>query len=284
MRILYMSDLHLEMERWRLPLPGWPAFIARHRQVARHPARGPMLDDAGAIDLVVLAGDIHNGLRGAVYAEQVAKYLAAPVVYVAGNHEFYYHDIGRLLPSLGLAATHSKGDVKFLENDVASFIIGGRRLNVLGCTLWTDFRLRGHAKPAMRHAAQQMNDYLYIARFGARLTPEDTLASHEHSRRWLHKTLRALHESEPDSLNLIVTHHAPSAAFLGERTGLIAPSYASELLGEFAPFRPAAWIHGHTHYRHDSVAHGIHLVSAPRGYVVYDGDAVLDYRPGVLEL
>jgi predicted phosphodiesterase len=284
MRILYMSDLHLEMERWRLSVPGWPAFRARHRQAAAHPARGPMLDQVGAVDLVVLAGDIHNGLRGIVYAEQVAKYLAAPVVYVAGNHEFYYQDMGRLLPALGTAATHSKGDVTFLENGIASFTLAGRRLNVLGCTLWTDFRLHGHDAPAMRYAARQMNDYAYINSFGALLTPEDTQARHAASRRWLHVSLGRLREREPDALNLVVTHHAPSAAFLGERTGPIAPAYACEALAEYGPYLPAAWIHGHTHFRHDSMARGIRVVSAPRGYVQYDGSAALEYRPGVLEL
>jgi hypothetical protein len=284
MRILYMSDIHLEMERWRLPVPGWPAFLARHRQAAAHPARGPMLDDVGAVDLVVLAGDIHNGLRGIVYAEQVAKYLAAPVLYVAGNHEFYYQDMGRLLPALGTAATHSKGNVKFLENGTASFILKGRRLNVLGCTLWTDFRLHGHAAPAMRHAGRQMNDYAYIGNFGVPLTPEDTQARHAASRSWLHATLGRLRAAEPDALNLVVTHHAPSALFLGTRLGPIAPAYACEALAEFTQYQPAAWIHGHTHYRHDTLARGIRVVSAPRGYVQFDGSAALEYRPGVLEL
>jgi predicted phosphodiesterase len=283
-RVLYMSDVHLEMERWRLPVPGWPAFMARHRALARHPARGPLLDGFGPVDLVVLAGDIHNGFRGVIYADQVAKYLNAPVVMVAGNHEFYHHSMTTLLPALAAASAKTHGRVNFLENTVATFTIRGRRLHVLGCTLWTDYALNGDSDSAMRHARQIMNDHAFIQRGGAVFLPEDALAIHEHSRLWLHKTIAALHKRDSQATLLIVTHHAPSGNVLGARTGQIAPAYGSDLLAEFAPWHPAAWIHGHTHYRHDSVEDGIRMVSAPRGYVVYDGADALQFTPGILEI
>jgi predicted phosphodiesterase len=283
-RVLYMSDLHLEMERWRLPVPGWPAFLARHRAIAAHPSRGPLLNDLGAIDLIVMAGDIHNGLRGIVYADQVASFLGAPVVYVAGNHEFYHHDMDLLGPAFVAAAARTRGRVRYLENNTAGFEIAGTRLNVLGCTLWTDYELNGHAQTAMRVAARHMNDHAFIKIGAAQFTPDDALARHRQSRIWLHKTLARLRREQPAARNLIVTHHAPSPAYLGERTGGIAPSYASDMFLEFAHLTPAAWIHGHTHHRHDSLEEGIRFVSAPRGYVGFDGDAALTYRPGVLEL
>lgn len=283
-KILYMSDLHIEMERWRLSVPGWPAFLARHNDSPKHPARGPLLDGLQNIDLVVFAGDIHNGLRGIVYAEQVASYLGAPAVYVAGNHEFYHQDIAGLLPAMARTAPHSHGAVTFLENTVASFIIRGEKLNVLGATLWTDYALHRNPEAAMRYAGAQMNDHVYIHLNGERFQPEDALTRHNTSRTWLHKTLGGLKTLEPSAKNLIVTHHAPTPNVLGKRTGPIAPAYASNLLLEFAHYHPAAWIHGHTHFRHAHVEHGIKLVSAPRGYVTHDGRAALDYRPGLLEL
>jgi hypothetical protein len=282
-RILYMSDLHLEMESWRLPVPGWPAFLARHRVLAAHPARGPLLDGFAGVDLVVLAGDIHNGLRGVVYADQVARFFAAPVAMVAGNHEFYRHDTATLLPALRAAQAKTAGRVRFLENDVATYEIRGRRLHVLGCTLWTDYALHGTPEESMRHAGARMNDHVFIQSNGAPFTPADALARHRQSRAWLRAEISALRGADPGAAILVVTHHAPDAAFLGERTGVIAPAYASALLADFSGVPPAAWIHGHTHYRHDSVAGGIRLVSAPRGYVAYEGEA-LAFRPGLLEI
>jgi len=283
-RILYMSDLHLEMERWRLPVPGWPAFMARHRAQALHPARGPLLNGFGKVDLVVLAGDIHHGFRGVVYADQVAKFFGAPVVMVAGNHEFYHHDLDTLMPALGEASAKTQGRVRFLENTVASFRMNDRNLHVLGCTLWTDYALHGDAAAAMREAGARMNDHVFITLNGGIFLPRDALARHEQSRLWLHRMIEALRKQDPDADLLIVTHHAPSGAVLGERIGAIAPAYGSDLLTEFTPWRPAAWIHGHTHYRHDSLAEGIRMVSAPRGYVAFDGPAALDFRPGLIEI
>jgi predicted MPP superfamily phosphohydrolase len=281
-RILYMSDLHLEMESWRIAKPSLRAFL--RRKEPRHPIYGPRLDHAAPVDLVVLAGDIHNGLRGIVYADQVAKYLRAPVVYVAGNHEYYRRNIDLLLPTFRKTAAHTKGRVQFLENAVARFTFQDQTVNILGCTLWTDYTLHGDANTAMRDAARRMNDHALIQSQTGLFQPRDALARHETSRLWLHKTLGSLAESAPQAHNLIVTHHAPAAAYLGTRTGDIAPAYASELLAEFAPYHPTAWIHGHTHYRHDSIDTGIHLVSAPRGYIAYDPASARKYHPGLLQL
>jgi predicted phosphodiesterase len=282
-RIAYMSDLHLELERWRLGLRGWSAFLARRKAIPAHPRRGPFLDNLGKIDLVVMAGDIHNGLRGIVYADQVAKYLEAPVVYVAGNHEYYHHAVDQLLPAFFRAAEHTRGRVHFLEKSVASFLFSGQRLNVLGATLWTDYALGGNAPTAMSLAARSMNDHFYISSPKGVFTPQDALAHHLESRAWLHKTLAGLRRSVPEAQNIIVTHHAPTPAVLGKRSGIIAPAYASDMLVEFANLAPTAWIHGHTHHRHETEQAGIRLVSAPRGYVSKE-PRVLTFRPGVLEI
>ncbi len=273
-----MSDLHLEMERWRLAVSGWAAFMARHKDAARHPARGPLLNGLGRVDLVVLAGDIHNGLRGLVYAEQVAAFLDAPVVMVAGNHEYYHHDYAVLLPALRHAAERTHPRVQFLENAAATFTFGDQTLTVLGCTLWTDYALHGNAGESMLYAQQMMNDFNFISMCNGAFTPWETRAIHEEALAWL----RA--EAGRPGRKIIVTHHAPSALVLGQRQGRIAPAYASEIIGEFAAAPPDLWIHGHTHFRHDSVMGGIRLVSAPRGYVGFDGDRALQFVPGIVEI
>lgn len=277
MRILYMSDLHLEMESFRLRIPGWADFLKRHRGVPRHPSRGPMLNEVGDVDLVVLAGDIHNGLRGVVYAEQVAEYLDAPVVMVAGNHEYYHHDVAVLLRALRTAAAKT-GRVHFLENESRLFEIRGEKLRVFGCTLWTDFALHGDAESSAHDAHLMMNDYRLIDLHDLRLAPLDTRGFHEISRQWLEEALAG---AEDGVKRVVVTHHAPSALALGRKRGAIAPSYASEIIGGF---KPDLWIHGHTHFRHDSVIGGTRLVSAPRGYVVLDGAKALTFKPGIVEV
>lgn len=273
-RILYMSDLHLEME----PVRFWAG-----RSGPGHPKRGPALDGFAPIDLVVLAGDVGSGLRGIAYADEVAKYVSVPVVYVAGNHEFYHQYMHRLLPAFAAAAARRAGRLRFLENDVAAFTIRGETLFVLGCTLWTDYELLGDAQAAMRIAARTMNDHVHIDDGAGLFMPQNALAIHKKSISWLHETIRNLRRENAGAKILVVTHHAPGAAFLGDRVGEIAPAYASELLQGFAEYPPAAWIHGHTHYRHESEVNGIKVVSAPRGYASLDRKAA-PFRPGFLVL
>jgi len=280
-RILYMSDLHLEMESYRLAVPGWADFLARHRRLPRHPSRGPMLNEVGRVDLVVLAGDIHNGLRGIVYAQQLGNYLDAPVVMVAGNHEYYHHDIAETLPAFH-EAVKGATRVHFLENQAASFTFAdGAKVKLLGCTLWTDFALHGDPEQAAHKAQILMNDYRFIALDQLPLAPLKTREFHADSLAWLHAQLD---RAEPGVKRIVVTHHAPASLALGKRAGPIAPAYASEILGQFDPSNLDLWVHGHTHFRHDSVCDGIHLVSAPRGYVGHDGPKALQFIPGIVEL
>jgi predicted phosphohydrolase len=280
-RILYMSDLHLEMESFRLAVPGWGDFLARHRKVARHPSRGPMLNSVGKVDLVVLAGDIHNGLRGIVYAEQVGKYLDAPVVMVAGNHEYYHHDMATLLPAFQETLGKAK-HVHFLENNAVSFTLGGgQKIKFLGCTLWTDFALHGAPEVSMHNAELAMNDYRFIDLNSDPLIPQNTRDFHTTSLAWLHRELDA---TEPNVKRIVITHHAPSGLVLGKRTGSIAPAYGSEIIGQFSDKKLDAWIHGHTHFRHETILDGIPLVSAPRGYVGHDGAKALQFKPGIIEV
>lgn len=281
-RVLYMSDLHLEMERARLAVPGWAGFLRRRTEIARHPHHGPLLDDVGQVDLVVLAGDIHKGLRGIIYAEEVNKYLGVPVVMVAGNHEYYHHDVTTLLAGMRKANAKTANQVQFLENAVASFELRGRTLYVIAATLWTDYALHGDAAAGMEAARRRMNDHRFIHLDGRPFMPEDAAAMHAVSLRWLRETLTRIQQDDPGAATVIVTHHAPTAQVLGERQGSIAPAYASEALYKFGPRPPDLWIHGHTHFRHESVVDGVKIVSAPRGYVGYDGDFALQFRPGLV--
>lgn len=109
MRIRVLSDLHTEIAPLELPHV-----------------------DA---DVVVLAGDIGVRTRGLEWARRA--FPSTPVVYVAGNHEYYGAALPHLTDKLRKLADGT--NVSFLEHDEA--VIGGVRF--LGTTLWTDFGLFG---------------------------------------------------------------------------------------------------------------------------------------------
>jgi hypothetical protein len=276
-RVLYMSDLHIEMERRRRPL----IDVLLRKPV---PEGRPLLKDVLAPDLIVLAGDIHNGLLSVAYADSLAKRFGVPVALVAGNHEYYFHNLVQTRQQISNAAAATQGRVRFLDNGMFTLEVGGERLHVLGSTLWTDFNLNHDVGLSSAFAGERMNDYRLINDGTRRLTPKMTMDRHFAARAWLHTTLARLKAEDAATPRLIVTHHAPGAAFLGTRNGAIGPAYGSELLPEFEPYAPAFWIHGHTHHRHETFSHGIWVVSAPRGYAREQEEAAAPYEPGILEI
>jgi hypothetical protein len=256
MRIAYLSDLHLE-------------FTPHPRMLT--PALKAILAPGAGADLLVLAGDIAQGVDGIALADALSDHMGAPAVYVAGNHEGYGDDLPTLLKRLAEAAWATDGRVWFLDGQATRFWFGGRPIAVLGCTLWTDYAIDGDARAAMAAAAAGMNDHKAIGWNGAPLSPEQALCLHMRQRAWLKAQMAALAQERARPPVLIVTHHAPCRAGIGKRVAAIAPSYASNLESEIAAWGPLIWIHGHTHHRHETTLGQARILSAPRGYAGEDG-------------
>jgi predicted phosphodiesterase len=228
MRILILSDVHLEVEPFDPP-------------------------KAGA-DLVVLAGDIANGADGVAWAERT---FGAPVLYVAGNHEYYDHEFHEVNAALKAAA---KENVRLL--DCSEAITDDVRF--LGCTLWTDYTLAPEAaRGAVVEQARAKNPDYAMIRFGDRnLAPEDAIALCRRHRAWLERALW-----EPFAgRTVVITHFAPHPQS-------IAPAYANHpdnpaFVLDLSPLmgRAALWIHGHTHTAFDYEVGGTRVVCNPRGY------------------
>lgn len=222
-----------------------------------------------AADVVVLAGDIHPGVEGIAWAR--ATFPDKPIVYVAGNHEFYGGDWDEVLEQMHQAAkTH---DIHFLENNTTT--VAGIRF--LGCTLWTDFAYFGEPlkDQMMGHAARYLTDYQEIRANGlgyewghtSALTPRMALERHIRSRTWLAAEL----SSGDPAHTVVVTHHLP-------HKHSVAPKYASDgLTPAFASNLPVdlmvqakLWIHGHSHsscnYRLGDSRRHVRVVCNPRGY------------------
>ncbi len=244
MLIQFASDLHLE-------------FVER-----RWPQQRLLLPAPGA-QLLVLAGDIHNGCRG---VEAFADW-PVPVVYVAGNHEFYDQSWQDTRARLREACDGTR--VTVLDNDVLD--IGD--LRILGCTLWTDFRLytdARHPGPAQAQAVSMdivergLTDYRLIRSSSGLLRARETLADHEASRQWL---TRQLARPWPGS-TLVVTHHGPHPLSIAPRFAghPINPGFISDL----SPLMPHVdlWLHGHTHDSFDYRVGRCRVLANPAGYVL----------------
>jgi Icc-related predicted phosphoesterase len=206
--------------------------------------------------VLVLAGDISR----AGDAIALFGHWPVPVLYVSGNHEYY--SSGYLEDVQEQLAAQAKGtSVQFLERQVVDF--GGVRF--LGCTLWTDYRLRCNRtqRQLMEHASLRLNDHRLIrARGGELFSPEHALRDHEISRAWLANELSQSY----DGTTVVLTHHAPHPLsvhprYSGDALNAAFASDLTELLHK-ADF----WFHGHVHDSFDYRIGRCRVVANQRGY------------------
>jgi Icc-related predicted phosphoesterase len=246
MKIQVLSDLHLESAQFA------PSVVPD-------------------VDVVVLAGDIAPGLRGMRWARET--FSGQKIVYVAGNHEFYDHQLDAL--SLQLRDAAKDLSVFFLER--SSVEIDGIRF--LGTTLWTDFELFGSARSeeSKSTASLYMLDFscIKVTRglspallpHSSNFTPSDAKREFDLSAAWLDAELA----SGDPSRTIVVTHHAPHMLSVEPRFGsdLLSSAFASDLTRLLG--RSKFWIHGHMHGSSRYNVNGTEVVSNPRGYRRRDG-------------
>ncbi|MBE9033421.1 metallophosphoesterase, partial [filamentous cyanobacterium LEGE 11480] len=232
MRLLIYSDLHLE----------FADFV-------------PPSTDA---DAVILAGDIHVGIKGMRWA--IAHFPNQPVIYILGNHEYYGQAYPKHIQKMRDLAVGT--NVRILENDRIQI----DDIVFLGCTLWTDFALLGDPRIAGAYATERMTDYRQI-----RVAPEyrklrslDTASIHRKSLSWL---TEALMQSQGKPI-VVVTHHAPSNRSLQEfeKDELLSVAYASNLDELVSQSGARLWVHGHLHNQRNYWIGATRVVSNPRGY------------------
>ena len=228
MRIRIYSDIHLE--------------------------RAPFAPPANDADVVVLAGDIANGPAGIEWAKGIFR---GPVLYLAGNHEYYEGEFESVQAAMRAACG---GTVQLL--DCTRTVVGGVRF--LGCTLWTDYSLSPESeRPAVIEDSRKLNPDYKLIRWGSRpFAPEDAVALCTRHRAWLSA---ALAEPFPGK-TVVITHFAPhpcsiAPAYLNHRAN---PAFVLDL--DEAMGRAALWIHGHTHTFFDYRVRGTRIVCNPRGY------------------
>jgi predicted phosphodiesterase len=223
-----------------------------------HLGQGALDPPDNDADIVVLAGDIARPREAIAWASALRK----PVLYVAGNHEFYGSTIEDTLDAL---RAFSQGtQVRVLDDE--ALVVDGVRF--LGSTLWTDFALLGEGQrvSAMREGQRSLRDFSRI-RVGdapdALFTPEHSVARFRRHARWLAQSL-----ARPfDGATVVVTHHAPSRRSVHPRFdgSPLNACFVSDL-EHLLDGRACLWIHGHTHDSFDYVVGGTRVVCNPRGY------------------
>lgn len=230
MKLLVMSDLHLEFHR-----DDGEEFIGS-------------LDPVG-IDALVLAGDITilSKLKRSMELFH-RRFGDTPIVYVPGNHEYY--GSSREAVTQGLAkVVEVCPNLKVLDREVVE--VKGRR--IMGCTLWFPY------DPVNRAWESNLNDFNCIERFRswvykvnkssvefltATLDTGDVVVTHHAPSYWsVNDTYRS------SSLNRF---------------------YVTPLDELILKVRPSLWVHGHMHSSFDYPLGDTRVVCNPYGYKHYE--------------
>lgn len=249
MKFRLMSDLHLEFEE---------------RIEDFTPT--PLQDDMGTV--LILAGDIATGTDAAPFIKRMCRQFYH-VIYVLGNHEFYYTEYHKLRKRW--AGLKMPKNFTLLDNH--TFVLDGARF--VGGTLWTDFN--GGDWFAMNLAQHGMADYDCIKikegnkESGYRkrqFLPADAVRAHKETLFNINETIRVPH----DGPTIVITHHLPhplcvAAAF---KVHPLNPAYVTNLDEVIEEYDIDVWIHGHTHDNVDVEVHGTRILCNPRGYVGYE--------------
>lgn len=218
--------------------------------------------DIGAVeaDVCVVAGDMHPNLPNSVLSlAKISKEM--PVIYVAGNRDYYGGRIDDLQAMAKLAASTVPGKgIHVLHDETVT--IGSARF--IGATLWTDFSLRKQEAASAKAAQKNIADFSMIDGW----SPARQAEAHRKSRAYIEDVL----SSPFDGTTVVVTHHSPhpnsiAERFRDDRLGLNAAFHTdlSEILeGDHAP---DLWVHGAVHSSFDYRVGATRVISNSRGYV-----------------
>jgi predicted phosphodiesterase len=211
-------------------------------------------------DVVILAGDIARPAEAVAWAASLGK----PVLYVAGNHEFYGRSLAGTVALLRQLCEGTQ--VRLLHDE--EVVLDGVRF--LGSTLWTDFLLFGDGE---QRAAAERESALFIRDFSRifideamrqPFTPSHAAALFQQHAAWLQGRLAQPHHGP----TVVITHHAPSTGSIHPRFegSPLNACFVSDLKRLLGGDRAQLWIHGHTHDSFDYVVNGTRVVCNPRGY------------------
>lgn len=253
MRVVYASDLHLEMNKG-------PCILGL---LQANP------------DVLILAGDIHTGAEMVVRSmERYQEAVGCHVVLVAGNHEYY-----DLIPVQKTDAeienlTRNNPKLHFLHN--SSVMING--IKFLGGTLWTDFGVDGpdslwYTKDKIRKA---MNDFRYITVIRKngdikKLTTDYWSGFHNKTRDYIYRELKA---TPADMKTVVVTHHGgiPTLNGTADWKQSYRAGYVSDIreIWDDDVISPCYWVSGHTHEQMDQFGYPTKFLINCYGYEEYE--------------
>lgn len=272
MKIHLLSDLHIDSyQKRQLPMGDLPKTDA---------------------DIVILAGDISNSSLGMHWSIAQSKKINLPILYIAGNHEYFDENILTFDHQLNTLCADT--NVTFLQQKAYDF----KGVRFLGCTLWTDFCYQidkpfanlpniDHKNARLELIQTQMRDYQGIYEGSGLLTIEHVKSINQQHQQWLKNALQTAYQQQIPTV--VISHHGISPRSISEKyqDSPINASFISDMTSWLhQKWAPALWLHGHTHDAFDYIEGNTRVIVNPRAYpketsstaVAFDWHKVVDMK------
>ncbi|MBB6262215.1 putative phosphodiesterase [Paenochrobactrum gallinarii] len=251
MKFWVFSDIHIEINS-RVSFPSNPPEV----------------------DAILIAGDLNYASEIQESAKFVIDHYNLPVIFVAGNHEFYQQtSMPHATHEMEMAELASRSEdwkQRFYFLNRKTIVLGDTR--IIGATLWTDFEL---ATENWEDAIWRLNKTNAINDFHAIqydknqiFRPNDMLQLFQADQTYIKEQLMVPF----DGTTVVMTHHLPHPFCVApefkddEHSYLFACSekaFEQLLHSETAPH---LWVHGHTHTAMDVTVENTRIVCNPHGY------------------
>ncbi len=214
MKIQYCSDLHLE-------------FSANRNYLQQHP-----LQPVG--DILLLAGDILPLILSARPSDflDFAADNFEEVFWIAGNHEYYKFDLGKINAPF---FEKMRSNVYLVNNQVVT----RGDVNIICSTLWS------HIRPENEQLIRQsLNDFAVIEMNGKPFTPADFNQLHLDCMAFITKSLN----THTTGKNIVLSHHVPTLQYYPSwYKSPLTDAFAIELEDFIMEKQPDYWVFGHHH-------------------------------------
>ncbi|WP_419534181.1 metallophosphoesterase [Endozoicomonas sp.] len=224
-------------------------------------------------DIIILAGDIDSGTDSVDYAESVAIKNDAPVILIAGNHEYYGHDLHTLKGQLQERASQTP-NVFFLERNRIDL----KGVRFLGCTLWSSFDLfEENTAYAQQIAEKRISDFQSIHVGNRLITAADQMDENKACLQWLEIELA----SPFSGPTVVITHFAPVPECIEPKWvgSELAPYFINRLNDMIWKWQPDYWFYGHTHSNINQTLGKTRIMANQKGHDYHTPD---DYQPELI--
>jgi Icc-related predicted phosphoesterase len=233
MKIQYLSDLHYEFE-----------FL--NPKIAKE------------VDVVVVAGDImvSDAINEAMSITKILKKTDKPVIFVAGNHEFYGPEPMECVISKIKELEQQYPNFHFLNDEFID--IGEFRF--IGSTLWSNLDIVNKIHKMLITSC--ISDFKHIYMKNSAYINSDYMTElNSKAKMFIKESINT------DKRCIVVTHFCPHESCIDkEFKGDLLNQYFACDCEDLMISPVEAWIHGHTHRSVNTFVNDVKVVCNPRGY------------------